>query len=213
MFEPKTGKKIEGGEIVALQYLYGRLATKVYYKDNPYCTKMRAYIYSLIQILEVGDFLTVHDFLNEMSDLGDRLQARIKKDKTPISIVTVHEFKGKERDVTYVWNDSDGVFPTRKTNLENQREVEEERRVHYIACTRAKEKNIVMTLKDKHGIFFDELGGTVMDASKVAGVLSKNIKVSNSISSPEGVSVDEREKAELINKLAAAQFDDVIPSL
>ena len=91
-----------------------------------------------------------------MDDLNERLQARVGKNYG-ISISTVHEFKGKERDSIYVWNDSEGVFPSPKTDLKELSQVEEERRVHYIACTRARCKSTIYSLMGSTGMFLNEM--------------------------------------------------------
>ncbi|MBR4314679.1 MAG: ATP-dependent helicase, partial [Lachnospiraceae bacterium] len=72
-------------------------------------------------------------------------------------IVTVHESKGKEYDSVYVWNDTEGVFPSNKCNMESENDLAEERRVHYIACTRAKKKSSIYTLNGKVGLFVREM--------------------------------------------------------
>jgi DNA helicase-2/ATP-dependent DNA helicase PcrA len=59
----------------------------------------------------------------------------------------VHEFKGKERDSVYIWKDTFGYFPASKADAFIPAEIEEERRVHYIACTRARQKCTIYALK------------------------------------------------------------------
>ena len=89
-----------------------------------------------------------------------------KKKNTKIRIATVHEFKGKECDSVYVWNDSDGVFPSNKCELTDEEQVEEERRVHYIACTRAKKKEHIYCLNGKVGKFVKEMDLTIENPIK-----------------------------------------------
>jgi DNA helicase-2/ATP-dependent DNA helicase PcrA len=73
-----------------------------------------------------------------------------------VVLTTAHESKGKEWDNVYIWNDSKGVFPNTGgyRNLTSE-EYEEERRIHYIAWTRAKEKLVIYT-SDKKGAFLEE---------------------------------------------------------
>lgn len=212
MYNP-DGTKRDGGEINALKYLYIYLQNKVYCKDNPYCSKMRAYISLLISILDSGEFNTVHDFLNELDEINDRLQARIKKANQQISIVTVHEFKGKERDVIYVWNDSVGVFPTVKTDIQNLNELEEERRVHYIACTRARQKSVILTLKGRHGIFLDEMPVNVVDKSPSIATSLKNAQTNNGVPSCDEGKDAKAVASAVMEKLVNTVFDDSMPSV
>ena len=125
--------------------------------DSAYCESARAVLEVLIYILDNNSFSTVNEFLEEIELLNDKLGARLKKSKVPILISTVHEFKGKERDSVYVWNDSDNVFPSSKCNVYDKEQVEEERRVHYIACTRAKQKETIYTIRGKEGMFLREM--------------------------------------------------------
>ena len=66
-----------------------------------------------------------------------------------IKITTVHDAKGKEWDSVYVWNAVLGTFPSIRANKKvSIEELEEERRVNYIAWTRAKKKLTVFTRTD-----------------------------------------------------------------
>lgn len=144
-------------EVEALKAVYMYLYNEVFAYDSLYNMNARAIIESLMHILDSNNFNSVHEYLEEISFLGDKLTARIKKSGATIKIVTVHEAKGKEYDSVYVWNDSDGIFPTNKCDLQNKSQVAEERRVHYIACTRAKQKLSVLALSGKLGIFAKEM--------------------------------------------------------
>ena len=59
-----------------------------------------------------------------------------------VTLITVHSAKGTECDVCYVVNVSPGAYPSTR-NIGNEEEVEEERRVLYVALTRAKNELIV----------------------------------------------------------------------
>ena len=155
------GMRVKGGEIDALKFLYSYLISSVFDGDSAYCLKMRSYIDAVLYLLNTENFVDAADFLNTMSEYNDMLTARVGKKNTKIKIVTVHEFKGKEADAVYVWHDSDKLFPASKTNIAITEDFEEERRVHYIACTRAREKCVIYALRGQHGIFFDELTTTV----------------------------------------------------
>ena len=80
------------------------------------------------------------------------------KQRTFIKLTTVHEAKGKEWDSVYIWNDFDGCFPNCVGGRElSPDEFEEERRVHYIAWTRARKKLTVFTLSERmNGGFLKE---------------------------------------------------------
>ena len=146
-------------DVYALKYVYRYLASNIYDGDSTYCESARSCIAVLLHFLNMKQFDRVRDFIEEMEDLGERLEARIGK-KTSISIATVHEFKGKERDSIYVWNDSERVFPTGKTDMNNYNQVSEERRVHYIACTRARKRLNILFVYSKPSDFLKEMDCT-----------------------------------------------------
>lgn len=154
-----NGNAIKGGDIEALKVLYLKLLIDVYDGDSAYCSKIRAYIQAVLYVLKVRKFTSADDFLSTMSDWNDCLNARVGK-AYKVKIATVHEFKGKEADCCYIWHDSKDLFPASKTNTTIKVDFEEERRVHYIACTRAREKSIVYALAKNAGEFFFELDCT-----------------------------------------------------
>ena len=55
-----------------------------------------------------------------------------------VNLCTIHSAKGLEFEVVFVIGLSEGVFPSEKTLMEGQRGLEEERRLAYVAYTRAK---------------------------------------------------------------------------
>lgn len=155
MIDGKTRDKEK--ELDALKFIYHWLIVNTYSGDNSYCASARAYIECLLYILDTNDFKSVYEFIEELEEIDDRLNGRIGKKNVNIEIATVHEFKGKERDSVYVWNDSEGVFPSSKCDLEIDDQVEEERRVHYIACTRARKKSSIYAMENKVGMFAMEM--------------------------------------------------------
>ena len=73
---------------------------------------------------------------------------RLQRDDV-VTLITIHSAKGTESRVCYVVNVSPGSYPSQYA-IDNQDEVEEERRVLYVAMTRAKDELIVT----RHGFSF-----------------------------------------------------------
>lgn len=150
--------RISFGDIEALKMIYYYFRTEVFVKDTQYNTVCRSVISSVEAMLSFTKVDNVEDFLDELESINERLKARKKKfNGSKVRIATIHEFKGKEADSVYVWNDSEDVFPHKDCDLTNEEELEEERRVHYIACTRARKTNTILYLKNKPGMFFMEM--------------------------------------------------------
>lgn len=160
-------------ELDALKFIYFWLTVNTFSGDNSYCASAKAYIECLLYILDNNDFKTIYEFIEELDEIDDRLNGRIGKKNVDIEIATVHEFKGKERDSVYVWNDSVDVFPSSKCDLEIADQVEEERRVHYIACTRAKKKSSIYAMSGKVGMFANEMDAKFVNPTPPSHSLKK----------------------------------------
>ena len=85
------------------------------------------------------------EFLNDLSLSSDQDQME-EGDK--VSLMTVHASKGLEFPVVFVSALEEGIFPhVRSSN--SSREIEEERRLFYVAITRAKELLILSYSKER----------------------------------------------------------------
>ena len=65
-----------------------------------------------------------------------------EEEDTPLTISTIHSAKGLEWHTVFVPHALDGLFPS--IRVQNIEEMEEERRLFYVACSRAKEKLYIM---------------------------------------------------------------------
>jgi DNA helicase II / ATP-dependent DNA helicase PcrA len=66
-----------------------------------------------------------------------------------VTVITVHSAKGTEAKVCYVLNVSPGAFPSKKAMRDSER-IEEERRVLYVALTRARNELIITRRNGNH---------------------------------------------------------------
>ena len=81
--------------------------------------------------------VSLEDFLLEISLVSDVNE--YKDDKNRISLMTVHSVKGLEFNYVFVIGLEEGIFPHINSLMDNS-EIEEERRLMYVAITRAREK-------------------------------------------------------------------------
>ena len=86
---------------------------------------------------EKNGVVSLEDFLLEISLVSDVND--YKDDKNRISLMTVHSVKGLEFNYVFVIGLEEGIFPHVNSLMDNY-ELEEERRLCYVAITRAKEK-------------------------------------------------------------------------
>lgn len=83
-------------------------------------------------------FKTIGDWLKytKMSIMAARARSK-KKDKNGIAIMTMHGSKGLEWNSVFLTGISEGIVPNKKA--ETSEDIEEERRIFYVAMTRAKD--------------------------------------------------------------------------
>ena len=81
--------------------------------------------------------IALSDFLNEISLVSDMSEHQESKNK--VSLMTVHAVKGLEFDYVFVTGMEEGIFPHYNAINDGSRSaIEEERRLCYVAITRAK---------------------------------------------------------------------------
>ncbi len=82
--------------------------------------------------------ISLSDFLLEISLLTDVNENKDNKDT--VNLMTVHSVKGLEFKYVFVVGLEEGIFPHINSLMNGKLELEEERRLCYVAITRAKEK-------------------------------------------------------------------------
>ena len=93
---------------------------------------------------------TLRDFLRSVSIIGDDS----KDDELKISLMTMHASKGLEFKIVFLAGIEDHIIPSARALEEDSRNIDEERRLFYVAITRAKEKlfiNYADTRRDREG--------------------------------------------------------------
>ncbi len=105
---------------------------------------------------------SVPDFLIRLDQLRELTADNIQDSKNGIILTTAHSSKGLEYDTVYLMDVYDGQFPGtdamevlgRKHNMDL---IQEERRLFYVAMTRAKNHLHVFAIKGKPSSFVDEI--------------------------------------------------------
>lgn len=75
-------------------------------------------------------------------------------EKDVVKVMTIHTAKGLEFDTVFVGGLVEGQFPNKR--LRNEDELEEERRLFYVAVTRAKKRLYISSYESKGGVFYVE---------------------------------------------------------
>lgn len=97
-------------------------------------------------------YQTLEEWMEHVAEYTAVLKASMKarRDKKDgIHLLTMHGAKGLEFDTVFIIEANEGVIPYRKAKLDC--ELEEERRLFYVAMTRAKEELIITYVKTKNG--------------------------------------------------------------
>ena len=88
--------------------------------------------------------VSLEDFLLEISLISD--VEEYKDDDNRVSLMTVHSVKGLEFDYVFIVGLEEGIFPHLNSLMETS-ELEEERRLCYVAITRAKKELFLINTK------------------------------------------------------------------
>lgn len=90
--------------------------------------------------------LTLSDYLAKVSLLTDADQN--DSDEPRVTLMTVHAAKGLEFEVVFITGMEEGLFPAESSHFSNK-EIEEERRLFYVAVTRAKSQCLISYAKTR----------------------------------------------------------------
>ena len=93
------------------------------------------------------------------------------KEREFLTLSTIHSAKGLEWKVVFVISALDGRFPSSKA-IENSEDLEEERRLMYVACTRAKN---YLYISYPTNVYDRASGVILMKPSRLLEVLEENL--------------------------------------
>ena len=96
--------------------------------------------------MEENSTLSFEDFVT--SSMLQSSQDEVDLNSDFVSLMTVHTSKGLEFDYVFVFSLGQGVFPAMKSIVTSKKGIEEERRLAYVAFTRAKKKLYLSSNQD-----------------------------------------------------------------
>jgi DNA helicase-2/ATP-dependent DNA helicase PcrA len=105
-------------------------------------------------------FRSVQDFLGALEDARARLEA-LRDPEAPVELITVHAAKGREWSTVIVIGFEEERFPNRRALIgaaDPARAVEEERRLAYVAMTRATERLVLAFDPERPSRFLADAG-------------------------------------------------------
>lgn len=149
---------------------------------------------SILQALAANE-KTPEDFLNRLDELAMIIKNKKNNYDCKFTLSTIHSSKGLEYDTVYIMDVKDGVFPEKvvanrkKATDEEIKTYEEERRLYYVAVTRAKNQLYIFDFKDS-STFNNQLLGinvkssadkTKFQKSGKKGIIATDKKTSKAI--------------------------------
>ncbi len=99
--------------------------------------ELKSNMVSYMESKPEGEEYSLSEFLEEISLYTDA--DRLDSSADAVSLMTMHSAKGLEFPVVFIAGAEEGIFPSTRS-FDNPDDIEEERRLAYVAITRAKEK-------------------------------------------------------------------------
>lgn len=138
----------------AINYIRSGIEYDEYLKEYAQYRKLNLEdLYDVLDELQEGskDFKTFSDWFRHIEDysieLGEKLSVKNERHNS-VEISTMHSSKGLEYKIVFIPDANEGISPHNKA-LTNE-DLEEERRLFYVAVTRAKEKLHIYSIKEFH---------------------------------------------------------------
>ena len=97
-------------------------------------------------------FKTIEEWFAHIEEYGQELKRQAEycqSNPNSVSLMTMHGSKGLEFHTVFIVSANEKVVPYKKA--ETPEEIEEERRMFYVAMTRAKKKLVISYVLEKHG--------------------------------------------------------------
>ncbi|MEG1002548.1 MAG: ATP-dependent helicase [Clostridium sp.] len=138
----------------AIQFIISDLGYLDHLKE--YCDKFNQSIDDLEEILEefkisASEYRTIIDFFAHIEEVKEEIEnSKNKKDEDRVILSTVHRVKGMEFKNVFVVNCNEDTMPHASAGEEN---LEEERRLFYVAITRSIDNLYILAPKTKGGKF------------------------------------------------------------
>ena len=132
---------------------------------------------------EVDGIASLGDFLDEISLVTDASEKQ-EDGQDKVTLMTMHAVKGLEYDYVFVIGVEEGLFP-HLNSMNSEDELEEERRLCYVAITRARKKLYIINARSRllygkvssnvPSRFIAEIGDDLLDQEKKEPIFSKKI--------------------------------------
>jgi DNA helicase-2/ATP-dependent DNA helicase PcrA len=117
----------------------------------------------ILEALAVNE-VSADRLLERMQELSEIIRGKKSSPDCKLIFSTIHSSKGLEYDTVYLMDAIDGIFPEtivkdrNQASMEERKIYEEQRRLYYVAVTRAKNHLNIFSFKDKSTFTYELLG-------------------------------------------------------
>lgn len=134
----------------------------------------------ILKELAYGE-VSIGSFLARLEFLQNTLREKQPDDPCDFILSTIHSSKGLEYEEVYLMDVCDGVFPDKtvyspKATPQEKKDFEEERRLFYVAMTRAKRVLHIFRLKEESSSFIREMTPVKTESVKIGSAKLASIK-------------------------------------
>ena len=139
----------------AIQYIRKHIGYDDFLKE--YAIKRRIKLEELMDIVHEieereKEFKTIEDWFSHIEEYGENLRRQAEHrapSQNAVQLLTMHGAKGLEFHTVFVIGANEDICPYKKA--ETAEEIEEERRLFYVAMTRAKKRLVISYSKERNG--------------------------------------------------------------
>ncbi len=143
------------GPFAAINYIRRAIGYEDFIKEYADQRKMKAEeLFDILDELQENarEFKTFEQWFDYMEEYKEELKKQAvqsKKEQTEsVTIATMHSSKGLEFHTVFIMDANEGITPHKKAVLPE--DIEEERRLFYVAVTRAKEALYIFSAKERY---------------------------------------------------------------
>ena len=139
----------------AIQYIRKRIGYDDFLKDYALTHNVnKADLFDVLSEIEEAakPYASIEDWFDHVQDYTEALRLKERQGSLKqqgVRLMTIHAAKGLEFDAVFIIEANEGRIPYKKVKTE--KETEEERRLFYVAMTRAKELLKICYVKTKNG--------------------------------------------------------------
>ncbi len=139
----------------AIQYIRKHIGYDDFLRE--YAVKRRIKLEELMDVvheieMRAKEFKTIEDWFSHIEEYGENLrrQAEVREpSQNAVQLMTMHGAKGLEFHTVFIIGANEDICPYKKA--ETAEEIEEERRLFYVAMTRAKKRLVISYSKERNG--------------------------------------------------------------